>query len=76
MKQKREIVWGMLFGGLILIGTGIWIFTAYQSGGLSGRLRLPAVIWIFYQTLGVEVGAIVQSVIGAIMVFSSFKKKS
>lgn len=74
VKSKKEIAWGMVLGGLALIGTGIWIFTSYQSGTL-GRIRIPAIIWVFYQVLGVEIGAIVQSILGALMIFFGFKGK-
>lgn len=74
MKEKKEISWGLILGGLALVASGVWIYTSYQSGTL-GRLRLPSIIWVVYKTLGVELGAIIQSVLGAVMIFFGFKGK-
>lgn len=72
MEEKKGINWGLIIGGLALIATGIWIFTAYQSGTL-GRLRLPSFIWLIYKVLGVEAGAVIQSILGAVMIFFGIK---
>lgn len=74
MKEKKEISWGLILGGLALIASGVWIYTSYQAGTL-GRLRLPSIIFVIYKALGVELGAIIQSILGAAMIFFGFKGK-
>lgn len=71
-EREKNVSWGLVLGGLALVASGIWIYTSYQAGTL-GRLRLPSIIFVVYKALGVELGAIIQSILGALMIFFGFK---
>lgn len=72
--MKYHIRWKSLIIGIVWFGVALFVISAYYSGTLRS-FRIPAFLWIIYQTLGVEVGSIVQIVCSVLLIFFSFGKQ-
>jgi len=73
--ERTPIKWPGIVFGVIWLLMAILIFVLYQTGNLDSSFRIPRVLAIVYNTLGIVAGSIVQFIFSIFLIISSLPKK-
>ena len=71
MEKKKDWA-GIIFGTIWFLYAAV-LLVLHLTGNLSGSFKVPRLLLVIYDTLGVLPGSIVQLVVSAIIVVFSFR---
>lgn len=73
--KKYRVNWGRLLLGFIVFGFTTYIYWGVTTNSLPETLRLPRLVWVFYEVLDFMPATIVLWVLSALILLFSFHKE-